>query len=81
VMSHTAMAAMLGSRRSGISIAAAHLQGLGLIRYRRGHIVVLDKKGLEQQACECYQFIRKQHQSLRRQVPRLLSEAAERPAS
>jgi CRP-like cAMP-binding protein len=79
VMSHTRIAAMLGSRRSGISIAASHLQRLGLIRYRRGHIVVLDRKGLERQSCECYQFIKKQHQSLRRQVPRLLSKAAKAP--
>jgi hypothetical protein len=80
VMSHTAIAAMLGSRRSGISIAASHLQNLGLIRYRRGHIVILDKKSLEQQACECYRFIKKQHQSLLRQVPRLLSKAGEAPS-
>ena len=77
VMSHTSIAAMLGARRSGISIAASHLQALGLMRYRRGHIVVLDRKGLEEQSCECYRFIEKQHQSLIRQVPRLLSKAGE----
>jgi CRP-like cAMP-binding protein len=76
VMSHTSMAAMLGARRSGISIAASHLQALGLMRYRRGHIVVLDRKGLEEQSCECYRFIEKQHRSLLRQVPRLLSPEA-----
>jgi CRP-like cAMP-binding protein len=76
VMSHTSIAAMLGARRSGISIAASHLQALGLMRYRRGHIVVLDRKGLEEQSCECYRFIEKQHRSLLRQVPRLLSPEA-----
>jgi CRP-like cAMP-binding protein len=80
VMSHTSIAAMLGVRRSGISVAAARFQDLGLIHYRRGHIIVLDPKGLEQQACECYRFIKKQHQSLRQQVPRLLSKTNWRPA-
>jgi CRP-like cAMP-binding protein len=75
VMSHGSIAAMLGTRRSGISVAASHLQDLGLLRYRRGRIVVLDKKGLEQRTCECYPFMRKQYEGLRQQVPRLLSRA------
>jgi hypothetical protein len=50
------------------------------MRYRRGHIVVLDKKGLEEKSCECYRFIKKQHRSLLRQVPRLLSKAGEAPS-
>jgi CRP-like cAMP-binding protein len=81
VMSHGSISAMLGSRRSGISTAASHLQALGLIRYRRGHIAVLDKKGLEQNCCECYSFIKKQHQSLLRQVPRLLAKGGKAPAA
>jgi len=79
VMSHASIAAMLGVRRSGVSIAASDLQDLGLIHYRRGRVVVVDKRGLEQKSCECYRFIKKQHQSLRRQVPRLLAKAGQAP--
>ncbi len=49
---------MLGSTRSTISIAAAHLKAKGLIDYRRGAIQILDLKGLEGEACECYRVVR-----------------------
>ncbi len=49
---------MLGSTRSTVSIAAAHLKSKGLIDYRRGHIQVLDAKGLEAEACECYRTVK-----------------------
>ena len=75
LMEHKLIAAMLGVRRPGISTAAALLQDAGLIRYRRGRITVLDRQGLEQRSCECYQFIRKQYAGLRAQLPRLLSGA------
>lgn len=73
VMSHESMAAMLGARRSGVSIAAARLRDNGLIRYQRGRVIILDTQELERKSCECYRFIRKQYDSLRTQVPRLLS--------
>lgn len=49
---------MLGSTRSTISIAAARLKAKGLIDYRRGSIRILDGKGLEMEACECYRVVR-----------------------
>jgi len=45
---------MLGVRREGVSGASRALQQLGIISYRRGHISVLDRRGFERAACECY---------------------------
>jgi CRP-like cAMP-binding protein len=49
---------MLGVRRTTVTIAARVLQSAGLIRYRRGHIQILDRKALEEIACECYAVVR-----------------------
>jgi CRP-like cAMP-binding protein len=53
-LTHKSLADLLGMRRSGVTIAAGHLQDKGYIRYSRGHITILDRVGLEAQACECY---------------------------
>jgi len=60
VMTQELVAGMLGVRREGITEAAGQLQRAGLISYRRGHIAVLDRSGLENHACECYAVIRKE---------------------
>src|SRR5213593_4230616 len=61
VMTQELIADMLGVRREGVTEAAGHLQRAGLIRYRRGHITVLDRDRLEQRACECYAVVKKEY--------------------
>ena len=63
-MSQEFVAQMLGSTRSTVSIAAAHLKAKGLIDYRRGAIQILDVKGLEAEACECYRVVREHLENL-----------------
>ena len=60
VMTQELVASMLGVRREGITEAAGKLQDAGFIRYRRGHIAVLDRSGLETRACECYAVVKKE---------------------
>ncbi len=60
VMTQELVARMLGVRREGITEAAGRLQMAGLIRYRRGHISVLDRAGLEERTCECYAVVKKE---------------------
>lgn len=60
VMTQELVASMLGVRRESVTEAAAKLQQAGYIRYRRGHIAVLDRVGLEARACECYAVVKKE---------------------
>ncbi len=64
VMTQELIANMLGVRREGITEAAKKLQKAGLIEYRRGHITVLDRSGLEKRACECYQVVKEEFDRL-----------------
>jgi len=58
VMTQELISAMLGVRRESITEIAGMLQRAGEIHYRRGHIAVLDRSGLEVRACECYRAMR-----------------------
>jgi CRP-like cAMP-binding protein len=59
-VTHEAIASALGARRESITEAAGRLQHAGFMRYHRGHITVLDRAGLEKQACECYRVVKKE---------------------
>ena len=73
VMTQELVASMLGVRRESVTEAAGNLQNLGYIRYRRGHIAVLDRKGLETRSCECYGVVKKE-------LGRLLHDVNQRPS-
>ena len=64
VMTQELIANMLGVRREGVTEAALKLQKVGLIRYTRGRISVLDRAGLEQRTCECYAVVKKEYDRL-----------------
>jgi CRP-like cAMP-binding protein len=70
-MTQELIANMLGVRREGVTEAAGRLQGYGYISYRRGHITVIDRKGLEGDVCECYAVVKKE-------FARLLSDVRNR---
>jgi len=63
-LTHEFLAEMLGVRRPSVSIAAKSLQDAGCIRYRRGWIEILDRRTLEQTACECYGIVRREYNRL-----------------
>ena len=58
------IAQMLGIRRSGVSEAAIVLQSRGLISYSRGHITIIERRGLEEFACECYAIVKADYDRL-----------------
>jgi len=74
VMTQELVASMLGVRREGITEAAGNMQRAGYINYRRGHISVLNRSGLEAHTCECYAIVKKE-------MSRLLSDVQYRQNS
>ena len=58
IMTQELVASMLGVRREGITEAAGNLQRAGYIHYRRGHISVTNRTGLEANTCECYAIVK-----------------------
>ena len=74
VVTQELVASALGVRRESITEAAGKLQRAGLIRYRRGHLAVLERSGLEAGACECYAVVKKE-------IGRLLSDVRYRQST
>jgi CRP-like cAMP-binding protein len=71
VVTQEQIAGALGVRRESVTEAAGSLRDAGVIGYRRGHIAVLQRAGLETRTCECYTVVRTE-------MDRLLSSAAGR---
>ena len=68
---------MLGVRRAGITEAALGFQKQGWIPYTRGHLTILDRRGLEKALCECYRVVRQELESyLSTIAPHLQQQAA-----
>lgn len=63
-VTHEFLAYMLGMRRVGITAAASELQRRGLIEYHRGALTVLDRAGLEAEACGCYAADRQSYRAM-----------------
>jgi CRP-like cAMP-binding protein len=74
IITQELVAGMLGVRREGITEAAGNLQRAGFINYRRGHISVLDRAGLDKNVCECYAVVKKE-------MNRLLSDVQYRQST
>ncbi len=72
-MTQDLVASLLGVRRESVTEAAGRLQQGGFIRYRRGHIDVLDRIGLQSRACECYAAVKNE---MNRLLPGALSRQA-----
>jgi CRP-like cAMP-binding protein len=69
-MTHEMVSGILGVRRESITAAAGKLQRAGVLSYRRGHITVVERVGLEAAVCECYMVVKREFSRLRMDAPR-----------
>ena len=59
LLSHEFLAMMLGATRPTVTVVAGTLQKAGLIKYIHGHMTIVDRAGLENASCECYETVRR----------------------
>jgi Mn-dependent DtxR family transcriptional regulator len=64
ILTQQFVAQMLGVRRPSVTVAAGVLQKAGLITYSRGRLAIINRKGLEASACECYDIVRQETERL-----------------
>ncbi len=64
VMTHDLISNMLGVRREGITLAAKKLTARKLIKSVRGTMTILDRLGLEDAVCECYDVVNNEYNRL-----------------
>lgn len=70
-LTHAFLAYMLGVRRAGVTESAGRLQALGVIRYARGLVTVIDRPRLEAMSCDCYDALNKTYDTFMRPLRRL----------
>jgi len=63
-ITHELIAKMLGVRREGVSTAAGKLQVAGIIRYKRGRVLILNRASLERLVCECFGVVKEEYERL-----------------
>lgn len=69
LLTHEFLGMMLAVRRTTVTDVMGGLQKAGLIRYRRGHVTILDHEGLRQRACECYEISKREFDRLLGDTP------------
>jgi CRP-like cAMP-binding protein len=75
-LTHEFLGTMLGVRRVSVTLVIRPLQEKGLIRTGRGRITILDRNGLEGEACECYRLVRDEYDRLLGRAPGALRESS-----
>ncbi|MEN3337167.1 MAG: hypothetical protein V7647_843 [Acidobacteriota bacterium] len=64
LLTHEFFAVMLGVRRATVTVVARTFQSAGLIQYARGVVTILDRDGLKEASCECYEVVARQFDAL-----------------
>lgn len=75
-LTHEMLGVSLGVRRECVTGAAGKLRAEGLIEYKRGHVHVVDRDGLEAESCECYDVVRRTFERLLPAMPEVRTQAA-----
>jgi CRP-like cAMP-binding protein len=69
LLTHEFLGMMLGVRRTTVTDVMGGLQRAGLVRYRRGHVTILDQEALQLRACECYDISKREFDRLLGDTP------------